>query len=821
MIFKIESDERRPSRQIAGLLARHLQIPEDQRELFLKVARQEKASDHLDDALLSAQPVPLPARLQIELPMPLTSLVGREHELHAIAQQIQDPACRLLTLTGPGGVGKTRLALEVAHSLRERFHDGACFVSLVGTSAPEFIIPAIGDALQYSFSGTVEPSTQLFNFLKDRQLLLVLDNLEHLLDGVEVLGELLERVPNVKLLATSREPLELRAEWAFAVQGLPIPTSAERAMLEANSAAALFIQRARQVKMEFSPSAEDRAAIARICQQVEGLPLGLELAATWVNTLSCQEITVEIERSLDFLATSRRDIPERHRSLHAVFEYSWNLLTTAEQQALQALSVFHGGFQRDAAQQVAGAALPLLSSLMSKSFLRRSESGRYDQHELLRQYSATQRYGDQANEIAIRDRHATYYLALGEQNEHRLRSSQQWEALQQLSVEIDNFRAAWDWTVARGQFERLGPCLRSLLLIYDLRGWYAEGLERVGSIVRPLSTDPAKKRDRIETLALASAVEGWFHFRRGALNEARASFELALDVLTPGDDPVLLADVRSMFGSVLTSLGEPEKALWYVQEGLRAARLCGDRWRVGYALMMQGGILAGSQQPEAAYESSQEALTHFRLLDDTRLTVVTLNTLGFVAIQLARYREAREFLQESLTLITPAQDPWAAGTAYGNLGIVELSEGNAQEAQSLLQKSISFFRDLGMRGDVAVYQTYLGEAAFLLGAKKEAEQHWLDAIRIAGEARALPTLLNVLVRLAQLHAERGELQRAYNWARQVAEHPASWRDAKSRAEKLLRELESRFSPEQAEQTQPAAEPDFPDILLPDILGHPS
>ena len=821
MIFKIESDERRPSRQIAELLAQHLQIPEDLRELFLKVARQEKASDHLGDALLSPPPVPLPVKLQIDLPMPLTSLVGREHELRVIAQQIQDPACRLLTLTGPGGVGKTRLALEIAHNLRERFDDGACFVSLVGTSAPEFILPAIGDALQYSFSGAVEPRTQLFNFLKDRHLLLVLDNLEHLLDGVEVLGELLEHVPNIKLLATSREQLGLRAEWAFAVQGLPIPTTAEWAMLEVNSAAALFIQRARQVKLDFSPSAEDRAAIARICQQVEGLPLGLELAATWVNTLSCQEITVEIERSLDFLSTSRRDLPERHRSLHAVFEYSWNLLTPAEQNALQALSVFHGGFQRDAAQQVAGATLPLLSSLMSKSFLRRNESGRYDQHELVRQYSATHRYDDQANEIAIRDRHATYYLALWQQNEDRLRSNQQWEALQQLSAEIDNFRAAWDWTVARGQFERLGPCLRSLLLVYDLRGWYAEGLERVGSIVRPLSTGEDIQRDRIETLALASAVEGWFHFRRGTLNEARASFDLALNVLHPGDAAILLADVRSMFGSVLTSLGEPEKALQYVQEGLSAARLCGDRWRIGYALMMQGGILAGSQQPEAAYESSQEALTHFRALDDTRLTVVTLNTLGFVAIQLARYREAREFLQESLTLIAPAQDPWVAGTAYGNLGIVELSEGNAREAQSLLQQSVSVFTDLGMRGDVAVYLTYLGEAAFLLGAKQEAEQHLLDALRIAAEARALPTLLNVLVRLAQLYAERGELRRAYNWARQVADHPASWRDAKSRAEKLLMELEPRLVSQQPEQTQPAAEPNFPDIMLADILGHPS
>src|SRR5688572_14642559 len=275
LIFKIEADERRPSRQIAELLAEHLEIRADQRELFLKVARQERAIDGLD----SLSP-PVARSLHPNLPLPLTPLIGREPELRNIIQQLQDPACRLLTLTGLGGVGKTRLALEVAHRLRDTFQYGSCFVSLVGTSSSEFIVPAIAGALGFSFSGVVDLKTQLFSFLKEKHILLVLDNLEHLLDGVELLDELLEHARNVKLLTTSREQLNLRAEWAFEVQGLPVPSSTELQDVGSNSAAALFIQRAKQVNAKFVPAPEDLPAITRICQLVEGLPLGLELAAT-------------------------------------------------------------------------------------------------------------------------------------------------------------------------------------------------------------------------------------------------------------------------------------------------------------------------------------------------------------------------------------------------------------------------------------------------------------------------------------------------------------------------------------------------------------
>jgi predicted ATPase len=817
LIFKIESDARRPSRQIAELLAEHLAIPPDQRATFLKVARQEKTVDHLEPVSPLSTPqlgsVSIPVKFN--LPLPLTSLIGREHELSMVIRQVEDPTCRLLTLTGPGGVGKTRLALEIAHQLRDTFDHGACFVSLVGTSASEFIIPAIADSLGFSFSGVIELKAQLFHFLKEKHILLVLDNLEHLLTGIEMLDELLEYAPNVKLLTTSREQLNLRTEWAFEVQGLPIPSNIEMDSVESNSAVALFLQRAKQVNMNFTPAPEDLPAIAHICQLVEGLPLGLELSATWVNTLSCQEIAAEIERGLDFLATSKRDTPERHRSIHAVFEYSWNLLSLEEQVVLKNLSLLKGGFQREAAEQVAGVTLPLLSSLVNKSLIRRHELGRYDQHELLRQYAAIHLREDPQEKISARDRHTAYYLAFWREQEIELKGAGQREALRELTAEIDNFRAAWEWAITRSRFATLYENLRAFLLLYDLRGWYAEGIERIESLVHALRGTPD---GHPELLGLALALQGWFYFRRGQLKQARERFDQGLMILRPLDDPIALADVLSLSGPLLTALGETATALEHGREGLAAARANGDIWRIAYALMMQGGNLVGSGRFEEAYASAQEALTHFRALGDTRLIVVTLNILGFAAMQLSRYPEARGYLQESLSLITPLEDPWNVGTAYGNLGIVELAQGNPSEAQVLLQKSVPLIAELGMLGDMAFYLTYLGEAAVALGAADEAEHHWLDALRIAQEAQALPTLLANLIRLAQLYAEKGDIARAYRWATLVFDHPVSGQDSKNRAEKLRAELGSKLSAEQLNSIHLSVREASLDHFLPETLA---
>lgn len=556
LIFKIESDERRPSRQIAELLAEHLEIPADQHDLFLKVARQAKGIQNLD-------PMPPPAS-RPSLPLPLTPLIGREHELHAILQQLQNPACRLLTLTGPGGVGKTRLALEAAQHLRTAFDHGACFVPLAGTSDSEFIVPAIADTLGFMFSGTVELKMQLFNFLNEKHILLVLDNLEHLLNGIEVLDELLKRAPSVKLLTTSREQLNLRAEWGLEVQGLPVPATIEPGNLESNSAVALFLQRARQTRLDFALTPADLEAVTDICRLVHGLPLGLELASTWVNTLSCREIAIEIERNLDFLATRKRDIPERHRSIHAVFEHSWNLLVEEEQNVLGKLSVFRGGFQRAAAEQVAGATLPLLSSLLNKSLVRRTDHGRYDLHELVRQYAAIKLQAQPDADSRTQSKHAHYYAALLQQWKDDLRSLKQRESLAVMSAEIDNVRLAWNWMTSNQQAPLIGQAIAGISLFHDIQALFQEGAAMFGQAVQMFMATPESAHSVI--LGQSLTWQAYFYLRLGKHVDANALLREALALLRNGDDTSALADALLYLGNTAILSGNLAEAREFAQE---------------------------------------------------------------------------------------------------------------------------------------------------------------------------------------------------------------------------------------------------------------
>jgi len=429
-IRKIEAEERRPSRQVAELLAICLQIPAEQQALFLQVARGERQPDWLarlspdSRTGLTSEPVLPPVRS--ELPISLNPLLGRERELAAIGQLCQDPQCRLLTLIGPGGTGKTRLALQVATEQQETFTHGVAFVPLAPIVNREQAVTAMAEALGLVLYIATDRADQLLRYLREKSLLLVLDNFEHLLmdaPTVALVGDLLRGAPGLRLLVTSREPLYLQAEWVFEVQGLPVPESAKADELEASSAVKLFLQRAQQARVGFTLAPEDRPAVLRICQLVEGLPLGIELAAAWVLSLSCQEIAAEIERNLSFLTTSTRDVPERQRSISAVFDHFWKLLSVEEQRVLRQLSVFQGGFGREAAEQVVGASLTLLSTLVSKSLLRRTDprTSRYDMHELVRQYALSHLQKDEQEYIQTRNRHCRYYITLLERREMALK----------------------------------------------------------------------------------------------------------------------------------------------------------------------------------------------------------------------------------------------------------------------------------------------------------------------------------------------------------------------------------------------------------------
>jgi predicted ATPase len=363
------------------------------------------------------------------LPVSLTPFIGREQELAELGRLMAEPECRCLTLVGPGGIGKTRLAVQTADQHRNEFAHGIAFIPLASVGAVDAVIPAIASAINLAFYGPIDPKVQLLNYLREKQMLLVVDNVEHLLvEGAhpgtiaELLIEILRGAAAIKLLVTSREVLNLQGEWSLEVQGLAFPRVEQVDRFDEYSAVALFVQRARRARPGFEMNAEDKAGVVRLCRLVEGMPLAIELAATWVRILSPPEIASEVEHNLDFLNAQMRDLPERHRSMRAVFDHSWQMLSTEEKRVLGRLSVFRGGFQRQAAEQVVGASLSVLSSLVIRSLLRRTAAGRYDLHELIRQYSASKLAEDPPELHAVQERHSVYYLGLLEEEGLKLRT---------------------------------------------------------------------------------------------------------------------------------------------------------------------------------------------------------------------------------------------------------------------------------------------------------------------------------------------------------------------------------------------------------------
>ncbi|MCB8943387.1 MAG: AAA family ATPase [Ardenticatenaceae bacterium] len=426
-----------------------------------------------------------PRRVPHNLPAPGNPFVGREAELARLDGLLGDETCRLLTLIGPGGMGKTRLALQVAQVQlgAGRFGDGVFFVPLTAVTSTDHLISAIAQAVNFSFAGREPAETQLLNYLREKRLLLVLDNFEQLVAAAGWLAELLAAAAWVKLVVTSRVQLNLYEEWRFDVQSLTLP-QADEGDWQAAGSVQLFYQRARRSRVDFDLDGE-KTAVIRICHLVAGMPLGVELAAAWVRTLPCVEIAEEIARNLDFLATAVQDVPERHRSLRATFNYSWQLLSPVEQAVLQKLTVFRGGFTRAAAEAVADASLRSLSLLVDKSFVQREGNGRYQIHETLQQFAAEAM--EAGEKTAVQQAHARYFA-------HRLHltpnDSFNGSQMAAIQADWDNYRAAWQWLVTHKERALLNQMLEGFYRFYMTRGWHQEGFNQLGWAVTQWQDDP-------------------------------------------------------------------------------------------------------------------------------------------------------------------------------------------------------------------------------------------------------------------------------------------------------------------------------------------
>lgn len=782
-IRKIESDQRRPSKQIAELLATHLEISPDERTLFLKMARGESLPCRLSDA--SRPPLSLPAAPEAfppaaALPLPPTPFIGRQAESEALARMVSDPHLRLITLLGPGGVGKTRLALEAARAQLPAFEQRVYFVQLAAFQSAESILPAIAAALNIPSASADELQTRLSDYLRGRNTLLVLDNFEHLMDGAPLLSELLQKTPALKILVTSRERLNLQGEWTFELGGLTVPPQSD-ADASAYSALQLFELHARRLRPNLQLRGAEREAAIRICQRVDGMPLAIELAAAWVNLLSCAEIAAEIERGFDFLSSTLRDAPERHRSLRAVFEHSWRRLTANEQSALSRLTLFQGGFSLEAAESVVGAGRSVLSSLESKSLLRRSANGRFDLHEVIRQYAKDYL----KDEAALRDSHSEYYLGQLRQSAAELFGADRSNALGRLFDELGNLSAAWAWALAQKQFAWLDAALQSLWMLYDVHGWLADGIQQTGALIAALRRETAAQM----YLGRALTFHGMLVFRAGDYLRARAALDEAIALLRAAGESQSLPPALIFNGIVVSLMGDFSLARALMDEGVDLAQAHGERWFTALAQFDQGFIAGQQGDFVYAYERMQAGLSIWRALENSRFIAFALNFLSPIAIQLGRLDEAQDYLEESLRISAQIRDRWGMGTALGRLGNLALRKGDAQTARRLLADSLTLFTDLGARWDIAWALTQLGKAAIASAAWDEAEDLLKRAVKLSLEAQALPQAMDAALELAQCFLQRGEVERAAELVLPVLSHPAGTDMARQRAGELNETIE--------------------------------
>ncbi len=692
-IRKIEANTRRPSRQIAERLAECLNLPPQERAAFLSFARCPSPSGAL---LPQLQPVP-PSLWT--LPAPLTPLIGRKQEIAAVCEQLSHDSVRLLTLTGPPGVGKTRLGLHVTSELVSAFADGACFVSLASVRDTERFIAAIAQALGIQEIGDQPLLNRLISALRERHLLLMLDNFEQLLPAAPLVTALLRAAPRLKALVTSRVALHCYGEYEYVVPPLELPDLRHLppvADMSQYGAIALFVSRMQATRHNFRLTPANAQAIAKLCARLDGLPLAIELAAARGKHLTPQELLARLEQglsSLTLLAHGPRDLPLRQQTLRNAIAWSYSLLDPSDQRLFALLGVFVGGCTLEAVAALCGdlapdapsSSLPVhiatsisdrLASLIDKSLLQQTISqdgeARFTLLETLRAY-ALEQLEDTGELETARQRHARFYLALAEEAEPALTGAEQHRWLERLAIEQDNLRAALRWAIEHQQQEIAARLAGALWRFWDTHGDLSEGRHWLEQALAGVHQNPVAPVLQVKLLKGAAVLA----LRQGDYHQASAWFE----------------------------------------ESLAICRMSGDR----------------------------------------QMAARSLGNLGLVALYQREYARARQLFEDALVQFRQLEDTWSIATALCHLGILALEQGDSDSARTLLEQSIAAYQQLGQNGALGT-RHYLGVVALEEGRYDEARTLFLEDLTqlgVAGMWEAIAECFQGLAELA-LHLDAPE-----------------------------------------------------------------
>lgn len=713
-----------------------------------------------------------------------TSFIGREKEFFDIKQLLSQTDCRLVTLVGPGGIGKTRLALQFDLLIRDSFARGSYVAYLQPLRSSEFFVPAVADALGIALTGQEPPLVQLAHYLSDKEALIILDNFEHLLDAAEQLVALLATTPNVKYLVTSREALNLQEEWLYPLSGLTFPT--HEAMEQNDDAVRLFNERAQRVYPNFDPDKEEEAVI-QICRLVEGMPLALELAAAWRKTLNCQEIADEIQGGLAFLTTRLRNVTERHHSIQTVFDQTWQRLNAREQAVFKRLSIFRGGFLRDAAETVTGASLPVLSALVDKSLLRLDETGRYQIHELLRQYAGAKlsQQTDEAQQTQAD--HAAFYFHFLHERSGDVRGGRQREALLEIRADLDNIRAAWLWAVAQGDADAFQKGSEPLGLYYQFLGGYQEGTTLFSQATEALLAQPPSQAVDLATLG-TRLYEGWYHLRFGRLEGTEACMAHCQTIYRRLNIPPLpgyLTDPRAPLSFVALTRGDYTTAVQLaeqVRDVAEAQKQDANR-QFAYHLLSEAHV--GLGEYETAQQFAQQAYAQSLMMGDRWFRAYILNNMGQIAVALGDTRMGKMHFQSSYEIRHDFADPEGVALALINLGNLAFKEQALAEAEEAFQRSCAIYQDINDKGGLAAANWGLGMVACEQGALARAQSHFGEALQLAVAIDYRPVLFGIMVNIAELLWKMGQRERPLTLLAFTIHHPQTDHETRQKAQTLL------------------------------------
>lgn len=675
------------------------------------------------------------------LPATLRSLVGREAELAEVHKCLQTADCRLLTVSGPGGIGKTRLALEAVSSQIEHFADGVFFISLASLENPEDVVTAVAEDLSVPPAASNNPLLSLLDYLQNKHLLLLLDNFEHLLAAADEVAQMLHAAPRLHILVTSRASLNLPGEQILALSGLSYP-AVEADLTKNHSAIRLFCQHARQTDVHFEETAENLKAAAEICRQVEGLPLAILLAASWVRLLTPSEIAENLRQGLDLLEVEWRDVPDRHRSIWAVLQHSWQLLKPEERKVLSSLSVFRGGFSLDAAVEIAHATLPSLRRLINHSLLNRSVTGRYYLHALLRQFAGERLAEDRDLYWQVHTDHCAYFCRKVGDWDKGMKGPEQQAALVQFIGDRENALQAWQWAVVESKINELKTAVDGLCRFYEWRVRYQQGLEACRAALQMIQNLPDQGVNARRLSVSLMIWQSTFCWRSGDKKTARTMLsqcEPILDQLafTGESIDIELGMLRYMQGRLVDSRDRFAAQVFY-RQSLESFHRSGRAYEMAKMESCLGAVAWNLGDYDRAAAFYTRALDRRRSLHDWRGVARSQLSLGITWMHQGRFKEAEALVREGSQLRQKLGDQLGVADSLRFWALTLMALGEFARAGELLLNSVTIYEELGLK-----YGLEMGMLAAALaheGKFKEAKawcRRGLAYARETGYPRAL------------------------------------------------------------------------------------